>query len=37
MADEKMDTPERNSRMAQRIGSAPVRYPFSFVVPGDSA
>jgi hypothetical protein len=26
----------RNVRMAQRIGSTPVRYPFSFVVLGDS-
>jgi calcineurin-like phosphoesterase family protein len=31
-----MDTPRRNSSMAERIGSAPVRYPFSFVVAGDS-
>jgi hypothetical protein len=31
-----MDTPGRNSSMAERIGSTPVRYPFSFVVAGDS-
>jgi Calcineurin-like phosphoesterase len=31
-----MDTPGRNSSMAERIGRAPVRYPFSFVVAGDS-
>jgi calcineurin-like phosphoesterase family protein len=31
-----MDTPGRNSSMAERITSAPVRYPFSFVVAGDS-
>jgi Calcineurin-like phosphoesterase len=31
-----MDTPGRNSSMAARIGSTPVRYPFSFVVAGDS-
>jgi hypothetical protein len=30
-----MDTPGRNSQMAERIGSTPVRYPFSFVVAGD--
>jgi hypothetical protein len=28
--------PERNLQMAARIESAPVRYPFSFVVAGDS-
>jgi hypothetical protein len=28
--------PERNLEMAARIESAPVRYPFSFVVAGDS-
>src|SRR3954462_5345713 len=26
----------RNRRMAERIGAAPVRYPFSFVIAGDS-
>jgi Calcineurin-like phosphoesterase len=26
----------RNLRMAERIGAAPVRYPFSFVIAGDS-
>jgi hypothetical protein len=26
----------RNVRMAERIGAAPVRYPFSFVIAGDS-
>jgi calcineurin-like phosphoesterase family protein len=31
-----MDTPGRNSSMAERIASTPVRYPFSFVVAGDS-
>jgi hypothetical protein len=31
-----MDTPGRNSAMADQIGSTPVRYPFSFVVAGDS-
>jgi calcineurin-like phosphoesterase family protein len=31
-----MDTPERNSWMAERIGSTPVEYPFSFVFAGDS-
>jgi hypothetical protein len=31
-----MDSPRRNSSMAERIGSTPVRYPFSFVVAGDS-
>jgi hypothetical protein len=32
-----MSTPaDRNLRMAQRIAAAPVRYPFSFVVAGDS-
>ena len=31
-----MDTPGRNSSMAERIGATPVRYPFSFVVAGDS-
>jgi hypothetical protein len=31
-----MDTSRRNSSMAERIASAPVRYPFSFVVAGDS-
>ena len=31
-----MDTPRRNFSMAERIASAPVRYPFSFVVAGDS-
>jgi calcineurin-like phosphoesterase family protein len=31
-----MDTPGRNSAMAERVGSTPVRYPFSFVVAGDS-
>jgi hypothetical protein len=31
-----MDTPGRNLSMADRIASAPVRYPFSFVVAGDS-
>jgi hypothetical protein len=30
-----MDTPGRNSAMAERIGSTPVRYPFCFVVAGD--
>jgi hypothetical protein len=28
--------PDRNLAMAARIESAPVRYPFSFVVAGDS-
>jgi Calcineurin-like phosphoesterase len=31
-----MDTPGRNSSMAERIASTPVRHPFSFVVAGDS-
>ena len=31
-----MDTPGRNRSMAERIGATPVRYPFSFVVAGDS-
>jgi Calcineurin-like phosphoesterase len=31
-----MDTPGRNLSMAERIGATPVRYPFSFVVAGDS-
>jgi hypothetical protein len=31
-----MDTPGRNLSMAERIASAPVRRPFSFVVAGDS-
>jgi hypothetical protein len=31
-----MDTPGRNSAIADQIGSTPVRYPFSFVVAGDS-
>jgi hypothetical protein len=31
-----MDTLGRNSTMAERIGSTPVRYPFRFVVAGDS-
>ena len=31
-----MDTPGRNSSMAERIASTPVRYPLSFVVAGDS-
>ena len=31
-----MDTLRRNSSMAERIGSTPARYPFSFVVAGDS-
>jgi hypothetical protein len=31
-----MDTPGRNSKMAERIASTQVRYPFSFVVAGDS-
>lgn len=31
-----MDTPGRNSEMAERIASTQVRYPFSFVVAGDS-
>jgi hypothetical protein len=30
------DLPGRNRRMAERIAAAPVRYPFSFVVAGDS-
>jgi hypothetical protein len=31
-----MDTPGRNLSMAERIGATRVRYPFSFVVAGDS-
>jgi hypothetical protein len=31
-----MDTPGRNLSVAERIGTTPVRYPFSFVVAGDS-
>jgi hypothetical protein len=27
---------ERNRRMAERIEATPVRYPFSFVIVGDS-
>jgi 3',5'-cyclic AMP phosphodiesterase CpdA len=30
------DLPGRNRRMAERIAAAPIRYPFSFVVAGDS-
>ena len=31
-----MSVSERNLRMAERVSAAPVRYPFSFVVAGDS-
>jgi hypothetical protein len=30
------DDPPRNQLMAERIGATPVRYPFSFVIAGDS-